>query len=221
MLNDQEETALAYYFNSAKRLTDPWVYNLFGRWMVCNSNQCKVEYIFKKLDRDMITSGETKDDKESLERTMMNLPGNDLKLKIALPGVGSEAKSVVGISERDLSGTDLSAKSTESDIDIDLRDNMPELGTQEIEEIVGRFREQNRKELDSLHSKPSSSSASKSCLDSAESSVNIGVAGEAMGMEVARKDSREPVSPETANPKYGLAEELAKDKSSDSDAGIC
>ena len=50
LTNEQGETALGYYLNNAKRLTPASVYDVFGRWLSCNSTQCATNIIFKNLD---------------------------------------------------------------------------------------------------------------------------------------------------------------------------
>ena len=188
MVNDQEETALAYYLNGAKRLTNSWIYNLSSRPMPCSEAHCKAESIYNQLNNDFISFGKIKDEKiGSLERIMTDAPGPDLNQSRAVPGMSKEKLGLSASSEIDALGADLRARTKDSDIIVDRNDRSTDRRSQEIAELVRRVREEHSMEIDSAGLQDSRQSANPGC-----STSNSGCkADEAREPAVAGKDGKE------------------------------
>lgn len=219
MVNEQEETALAYYFNGAKRLTHAWIYGIFGRWMTCNAKQCKADYICSKLDRSAIPFQENQNERgDSLENLLAISPGNGLNQNSSLSGIYNEIKELIS-SDRDISGIELLAGCDESVIDVEMNGQATDLGAQEIGEVVKRFRERNRLEIGSASDESCSSNLSASDQNSAGCSSNSGFLIEPKELEIGKVDSKvsEVLGPAVTNPSFG--KELSKDRSAAAGAG--
>ena len=146
MFNDQEENALAYYLNGAKRLTNSWLYNYTSRLTACNEAHCKAEFIYDKLNSIFDSSVEIKDEKlGTSERIMTDIPGADLSQTKAVTDISKGTIGLNAATEIDALGTDLKAKSNESDSIVARTSRR----SQEIAELVKRVREENKMQIDS------------------------------------------------------------------------
>ena len=220
MVNDQEETALAYYLNCAKRLTHAWIYDIFGRWMTCNAKQCKADYVCNKLDRSATPLQENQNERgDSLEKIISTSPGNELNQNSALSGISNEIKGLIS-SDRDISGIEVLTESNEPGMDVEMSDEVADEGAQEIVEIVKRFRERNRLEIGNVSDESCSSYLTASDQNSAGCSSDIGLLSESNELEVRKVDSRELKVMETAGTSSSLGKELSKDRSAAASAGI-
>ena len=102
MVNDQEETALAYYLNNAKRLTPFAVYDIFGKWIGCGSSECGTEVIIKNLEASRVASRVDKDARKDASGRSVKANGDVSEMNVG--------------DERDVSGMKTAESESGSDL---------------------------------------------------------------------------------------------------------